>query len=1400
MAYVARQKTVSSGGSVTSMVVSLPTHESGDLLLLYVGMDYSSNLFGAAPTDWFTIINVTSGGEPCAVYGHYATTSATPDPTITCSSAVRTLLPTTYVIKEAPTSAAIDVSTSATSNVFRGDTESVTPTSANTLIFNILLGGESKRLYFEPTIETITGVYGASYNYIVGVFNHEPASTATPTHKFANTYSSMNTARVTIAIKDAGSGVMKGQVEPSTTAGNLLTPFTNAELNSYYDDSTKNVDPTSLITTIKGDTANYKTSSGWTSISPWLPIASRGYSINSSGDWNKHLIFQWGLGNSWDFSTDSKLSFIVIGDAEDNPVPLNDGGRWIGVGSGDSANVATGVKLFQFEAVDTSVTSSVRSGVNTFVVDISQTGDEEYGTLTDSAVEKLFVGNYVTSSNQDFGLGFIVQQKPITLTSGSTGLPCDYGVASRFTSSSMLKTVRSQGGASASQYFSSQDIQIGDGSADLVWDSSFQSIEYPAAYDVSSGKVAYNVAEASFLHKIKLASGNSLNMSNGTANMGDFHRWEIDSATVNEDIYTFTGLNVLNATVVLQNKSLIDYSGMAFIGCKELTTNGADLSGGCSISDCVDTYAITVTSEAEFNALHNCNFSGNNYSIRITGNHGGDTWSATGMSVAGGTGTYDIQYTGTGTLTVEVEVGSGFSQLRSEATVGTLTISAPTVSLEVTSNVAASDIKIFETGTQTVEASGTGTSVTTTTAGTYDITVMKAGYLPQRQTGVVLGASSVTVAITLVEDPVYNASHGLTWAATTSPTAGQVHWARGTRRGYLADNQQGRDVYSALIDFWIAQSALDNTEFPIVAVGPDRFEFTSDGTTAAQLDSGSVTYWKGAGMTWEHATTGNDTHRYCSVKSVGTIGGTTKVRYVQEEGGTINSVTLVGGVVDQVIQYYSDTDGNGTADYNYDSHLVFKTFSTDYYQARANILSSFGISALEPYEYIFVLENAATGTVSGDQSFTPVVTNQQGAPVEEQTGYTFSFKVTEASNSKSPEAFLAQWLFDTYTDPTAANLYGSSLRAFDLPCPVVESGGSYSSVFQFVENTEDTTEKHGFYFEESAAYHPDFLQQQEDQDSGSGFFTTPIVAQISITNLPDDVGGDTRLYIYNNTTSTLIYSGDPLGTGYTNSYTNGDVAYATNGNSILIRFAHINGGTSSEYGQTTVLATTDGISADGDNFITADSVYATNAIDGSGVTKFSYSSVDDQFNLTVNSNFTAAELYAFYCYTLTRSDGISGAYGAFIASDAGNYKNVTAVADIFIDNETTASKRQTDTARIYKDDGSYPVLDPTTSGFGIDINWQNVVYVVTAGSGLTAGQAAELTAAAGASTFDPATDVVEGTETWTEAMRLVRANAAGKLAVSGTTVTMRDAADTKDRITATVDDDGQRTAVTTDGS
>ena len=87
------------------------------------------------------------------------------------------------------------------------------------------------------------------------------------------------------------------------------------------------------------------------------------------------------------------------------------------------------------------------------------------------------------------------------------------------------------------------------------------------------------------------------------------------------------------------------------------------------------------------------------------------------------------------------------------------------------------------------------------------------------------------------------------------------------------------------------------------------------------------------------------------------------------------------------------------------------------------------------------------------------------------------------------------------------------------------------------------------------------------------------------------------------------------------------------------------------------------------------------------------------------------------------------------------------------------------------------------------------LQVVTTGSGLDAGQDAKLTAIHGEVTN---IESGQGLAYW---VRVAIAALAGKLAgAAGLTVTIRDQADTKNRITATVDQDGNRTSVTVDGS
>lgn len=74
------------------------------------------------------------------------------------------------------------------------------------------------------------------------------------------------------------------------------------------------------------------------------------------------------------------------------------------------------------------------------------------------------------------------------------------------------------------------------------------------------------------------------------------------------------------------------------------------------------------------------------------------------------------------------------------------------------------------------------------------------------------------------------------------------------------------------------------------------------------------------------------------------------------------------------------------------------------------------------------------------------------------------------------------------------------------------------------------------------------------------------------------------------------------------------------------------------------------------------------------------------------------------------------------------------------------------------------------------------------------------TNSAGLVNANPLADVLEGTVTTEDALRIILAAVAGKSTKAGNNFTFRDQSDSKDRITSTTDGNGSRTSVAVDGT
>lgn len=1320
MAYFVRSSQQAEATAATSHTIKIPASVENDFIVVSCttnGAAIFSSATGNNGGTWTKQVDLFNSDE---LFVFTCVQGTTPDTSVTLNwTANERISVVVAVFRGVDTTTPIDTTitdNSAASASRTPASASITPTTNNCLILYCCSSDQGRNLFPPEGMQTIANQRDGGSSNTSMFYTYHPDTTATGARTF---YLSDTTARkaqiATIALRDDGNGNMKGYHDLTAGAFQYLHLF--GFYGSEFSDGT-NYDPTTTnenISSISNGSYTNSTTIAHPQIVGTDDAVELGYisvraGIQSSTDRGKACLSgfpiseTFGSIDNYDLSGNILIANITANDANveaDNAIGL-------AIGLSDKTNA----RFWQLNTKDS--TPSINSGVYPNLVDLSLTTYKmhDVGTPNLTNIGSIIICSEHTTTGNRIAIAPVSIMKTMKMQGGSSALPASFESFYDLARVGMLNTILAQGGLADNQYFIAHDTQCG-GTETVYWDCSNESAEWPAAY--TSTKRSFKLDAGALTHTIAPASGSTVIYDSCTLNFGNFHNFVVNSPNVS---LSTDGLVVLNADVTLTAHSGA-MSGISFIGCKEISKASAvDLTGGVAIKDCVDTTAITVTSEAEFQKLYNCTFTGNNRAITITGNQTG-TWNTGDPNLTVSGNTYDIEYTGTTDFTIV----SDNALTVNNASTGTLTIDSPTATLTVNSNVASSDIKIFTTNTQTIVASATGTTANTTTAGTYDITVQKAGYLPQRQTGVVLGASNVTVDISLVKDPIYNASHGLTFTTDYSYDAS-------TRVMTIVANQEGRDLYSALIEDFISETSLRNCPFPLTAVGPDRIDFNAVGyyntatTVGATIDSGDIQFWKGAGMVWEHDTTGNPTKKFYSIKSSNTLVASSVVGYTQVNNGTPVEATLVSNQVNQVIQYFEDIDGNGTADYDYTGHLVFKGFLTGYYQARWDVINDGGITSLEPYEYTINLVQEAIAGTTGNQTITiTTLTDHTGAP-KVVGGKNFDYELVDPG-ANTAENLLAQYNYDVYNavnTSISGTLY-TSYQAFDLPDLIVEAGSNYETERGYFEGDGAVTDLSGVYLSRSSSDHPDIARFQSNDGT---YYTPAVVASISITNLPDDVGGDTRLQIYNVTTATEYYSGDPAGTSYSDTYTDG--VGITAGDSIRIRFAHVNAGTSFELGQTFTTAATSGFTVDGNNFIAADDVYALNAVDGSAVTKFTADFTNDEIDLSANADFTSSEAYAFYCYQLTTSQGIEEFWGGISAADQANYKIVTATLSLYFDNTTTASKKQTDNARIYRDDDTYPVKEPTTSGFGIDINWKNPVYVQNVGgSALTAAESAKLT-------------------------------------------------------------------------
>jgi hypothetical protein len=228
---------------------------------------------------------------------------------------------------------------------------------------------------------------------------------------------------------------------------------------------------------------------------------------------------------------------------------------------------------------------------------------------------------------------------------------------------------------------------------------------------------------------------------------------------------------------------------------------------------------------------------------------------------------------------------------------------------------------------------------------------------------------------------------------------------------------------------------------------------------------------------------------------------------------------------------------------------------------------------------------------------------------------------------------------------------------------------------------------------------------------------------VSVTGLT----AGSRLRIYNNTTATEVVNQIVAGTSYTATYNEG-TGYTT-GNTLTITATWQSGATAKLPFSTQVVVGSTGWSA----LVTQqdDTVYNTTGLDGSTVTEFAPDYPSVQVDISDPNGQTSVDrLYAWFVATTTTADGIRNWIGGIVAEDAGNFRVVTSILNLKLDNLSATGVEFTGGLRLYRDDNVSPLVSSTTGGGSITL-FAGKVYtsVVSTASPVITGDISQVPAA-----------------------------------------------------------------------
>jgi hypothetical protein len=825
-------------------------------------------------------------------------------------------------------------------------------------------------------------------------------------------------------------------------------------------------------------------------------------------------------------------------------------------------------------------------------------------------------------------------------------------------------------------------VRIGNGGTDpTFFDGNANAFEF-----VDGAANGVNISADDLEFAVNLGASDVFRLGSSLVGCGTAQKFTIESGSSSSATTDWAG-TLFGMTPALNSKGT---PGLSFKGCAKINAGSGNMAGCKFLTSIATDAAVTITDGSD---LTDAVFTkgAETYAIEIAGN-GPQTVTLVGVDLSAYTTAINLLGT-TGEITIILGADDDIPTYVSAG--ATVVFDQPIVSLTVTSNETNTLLQIFTTNTQTVLASTTGTSLVFEHSGqTVDIVAQKAGFLPQRVTGVIL-SGNMTQAFTMLEDFNYVSTHGLTYTTDAS-------WDRSTNRLIVPNfGPSVINVYSLMIDSFISQSSLRNTAFNLSMNGPLSLFLINDAEGQADADIENMT---GGGVRYL-SSSDVITEEFVGIASQGVVVGS-QVEYVQSAGGTVVDARATGNV-NEIIKVYGDAS-HGNFDYR--DYLEFKVQRNGYRQAEASVLDVYGIAELTPSYYLINLAmTEIDGLTLGDPSPTGLsISDDSVSPVSWDAGdgaKNYSITITDAATNSGDT--ILRWL--NYNLSLDATFGGKD--PWMWPEMVIDNGLKYETLRGNLHKSPADVIAGVRVIRIGGIPHPDFTRFQSNDGT---YGTPPTVSSISITNIT----AGSRLRIYNVTTATEIFNDIIAGTSYSTTYTEG-VGYTT-GDVVSVRLAYATTSTAKLGFETSVSVGSSGWSVVANQV--NDSVYIGNGIDGNTITGLSIDTVNSHIDINrASGTLNVQDGYAWWVVAQFSEVGIADAWLAFTALDTLNYRNNS--TNLFLLDNVHANPLTITGGFYFREDGTNPIA--TTSN-AIWFNTGRAYGINVGGSALTPTESAQL--------------------------------------------------------------------------